>query len=321
VTIFRKKAIEDLPDLVEEVIPAVVHVAVSGPTGDRTGSGFFVAPLDGTQRRTVVITNEHVVHGGSKVKVRLYDDTEFRAAVWRVDAATDLAFLRVDAQPLSQLELRPLKEIRVGEPVMAIGSPYGLAGTVTTGVVSALDRTRWLRDGLPMEGMIQTDALINPGNSGGPLIGLDGRVIGVNDQRAPDEVWGGSSGIGFAISSEMVRTIYEEFLRDDGEEVKRATIGARIQLRPFTTAERAQWKQKAGAIVVADPLEASPARAAGLHEGDVIIALDGNTVDEPGDVFRLLDRSRIGEACTIDYVRQGKRECTQVVPIERLNRR
>jgi serine protease Do len=308
---------DSLPDLVQAVLPAVVSIDVHGPDVSGNGSGFAIVPRHDDSAVCVLVTDQHVVAGAETLAVRFYDDSEHDARVRVVDVSTDVAILEVDAPPLATLAFRPLREVRVGEPVIAVGSPYGLAGTVTSGIVSGLDRTMYAPNGIPIDNMIQTDALINPGNSGGPLIGLDGLVVGINDQIRLDERFGLPSGLGFAIPGDTVQSVYAEICETGEGRIRRATIGARTQLRTFTLDERKLWGQKAGALLVDEPLEASPARAAGLARGDVVVELDGNVVDEPGDLYRLLDRGRIGKECPLAYIRGGAKATATIVPQER----
>lgn len=308
---------DSLPELVQAVLPAVVSIDVRGPAVSGNGSGFAIAPRPEDSAVCVLVTDQHVVAGAETWTVRFYDDTEHDARIRVVDVSTDVAILEVDAPPLATLAFRPLREVRVGEPVIAVGSPYGLAGTVTSGIVSGLDRTMYAPNGIPIDNMIQTDALINPGNSGGPLIGLDGLVIGINDQIRLDERFGLPSGLGFAIPGDTVQSVYAEICETGEARIRRATIGARTQLRAFTPEERRRWGQKAGALLVDEPLEGTPSRAAGLARADVVVELDGNVVDEPGDLYRLLDRRRIGKKCPIVFIRSGAKATATIVPQER----
>jgi S1-C subfamily serine protease len=305
--------LETLPDLVEQVRVAVVEVRVSGERGTGNGSGFAVSPASGDTSPGVIVTNMHVLEGATTHTVRFQDGSENDATVRLEDASTDVAILSLASPTPAVLDLRPLAEVRVGEPVIAIGSPYGYDGTVTTGVVSGLNRTMPAPNGIPIDNMIQTDALINPGNSGGPLIGLDGRVVGVNDQVRVNDVLQGSSGLGFAIPSDTVAALYREICQTGEPRIKRSAIGANLRLQYIPATP-----QKTGAIVVDEPLESSPAAAAGLRRGDVIVSLDGSAVTAPGAIFRLLDRSRIGKTCTIEFLRDGARQSAAIVPQERV---
>jgi serine protease Do len=308
---------ESLPELVQAVLPAVVSIDVRGPHGTGNGSGFAIRVLPEDTAASVLVTDQHVVVDAETITVRFYDDSEHAARLRVVDVSTDVAILEVDAAPPGVLDFRPLRDVRVGEPVIAVGSPYGLAGTVTSGIVSGLDRTMFAPNGIPIDNMIQTDALINPGNSGGPLIGLDGLVVGINDQVRLDERFGLPSGLGFAIPGDTVQSVYAEICASGEARIRRATIGARTQLRSFTQEERARWGQKAGALLVDEPPAGSPAQTAGLARGDVVVELDGQRIDEPGELYRLLDRGRIGKECAIGFVRQGERLTATITPQER----
>jgi len=292
-----RRTLDELPDLVDAVRTAVVFVGVKGPEGTGNGSGFAIEPNPGDSAAAVVVTNCHVVEGCEECKVLLEDGSEFDTTVRLSDPVTDIALLQLPDRLEATLEFRPLAEIRIGEPVLAIGSPFGLTGTVTTGIISGLNRTMPSPSGIPMDNMIQTDALINPGNSGGPLLGLDGRVLGVNDQ--------GGAGLGFAITGDTVHALYDEICETGESRIHRGSIGVRLQFRPFRGPERKQWAQKGGAIVVDDPLAESPAFASGLRNGDVIVKFNGKAVQEPGAMVRLLSRACIGRACALAYLREN----------------
>jgi serine protease Do len=164
--------------------------------------------------------------------------------------------------------------------------------------------------------MIQTDALINPGNSGGPLIGLDGRVVGVSAQGVVGE-HPAPGGLGFAVPGETVRLLYDEICETGQDRVVRATLAASTTLRPFTFEERERWGQRAGALVVSDPRPGTPAAIVGLRRGDVIVSFNGCVVDEPGDLYRLLDRQAIGRESELGLIRDGQRCSVSVTPRER----
>lgn len=276
-----------LPDLVDKIAPAVVHVVA----GETQGSGFALDP-DG-----FIITNAHVLAGAEEANVKFREGYSRPAEVKGVDLGTDLAVLRVKEDELSTLSLRSLKSVRVGESVIAIGSPVGLEWSVSAGIVSGMNRSMPGPDGRQIDYMIQTDAEINPGNSGGPLITLDGQVVGVNASGLIGQELGG---LNFAIPSDTVQTVYDE-MREHGE-VKRAIIGARVTSVSFFGKEADRWGQEGGAKVT-KLVDDGPARRAGLEEGDIIVSFDGELVDEPGDVFRLLGRTRIGRDCAISLLR------------------
>ena len=312
-----KRQLEDLPDLVAAVRPAVVFVGVSGPNVIGNGSGFVIASDPRDPAAAVVVTNNHVVSGCDNVTIVFEDGHEFAAALRLSDPTTDIALLDLPDHVETQLELRALGEVRIGEPVMAIGSPFGLTGTVTTGIVSGLNRTMPAPNGVPIDNMIQTDALINPGNSGGPLIGLDGRVLGINDQVRVNTALSGSSGLGFAVPADTVRALYEEICESGQNSIRRGSIGARLQFRPFHGPDRVRWGQKGGAIVVDEPPTDSPAGRAGLHRGDVIVRFNNSAVQDPGAMLRLLDRHCIGRSCDCAIVREDALSELTVTPRER----
>jgi serine protease Do len=311
------RSLEELPDLVDAVRAAVVFVGVSGPGGVGNGSGFFVAPDPRDPAAAIVATNSHVVEGCESFTVVLADGSEYAGTLRLSDPVTDIALLELPQRVRQTLEPRPLSQVRIGEPVMAIGSPFGLTGTVTTGIVSGLNRSMPSPSGIPIDNMIQTDALINPGNSGGPLIGLDGRVIGVNDQVRVNTVLYGSSGLGFAVPSDTVWSLYEEICDSGQNRIRRASIGARLQFQSFHGPARAKWGQKGGAAVVDEPLERSPAFAAGLRRGDVIISFERIPVQEPGAIVRLLNRGCIDRPCSLAFVRGEASHEIVITPIER----
>jgi serine protease Do len=309
-----RRTFDDLPDLVEAVRAAVVFVGVKGLEGTGNGSGFAIAPNAEDKAAAVIVTNSHVVEGCEECKVLLEDGNEFDATVRLSDRTTDIALLGLPAALGSTLDLRSLADVRIGEPVVAIGSPFGLTGTVTTGIVSGLNRTMPSPSGIPIDNMIQTDALINPGNSGGPLLGLDGRVLGVNDQVRVNTALFGSSGLGFAVPAETARALYDEICETGENAIRRGSIGVRLQFRAFHGRDRSRWGQKGGAIVTDEPLAASPASSAGLHRGDVIVRFDGQPVQEPGAMVRLLNRGSIGRACKIAYVRDDTLHEIEIIP-------
>jgi len=303
-----------LPDLISRVLPGVVQIDVVGDDGPGNGSGFAIEPNPCDADGGVIVTNAHVVKGASMIRVRLHDERFVPATLRTSDEVTDVALLRIKSAPPVVLGARPLDEVRLGEPVIAIGSPYGQSGTVTSGIVSGLDRTVCGPSGVPVDNMVETDALINPGNSGGPLIGMDGRVIGVNSRIRRNDVQGGSSGLGFAVPVETVTWVYREVSETGTSTVQRSRIGARLNRRRLTDEECSRWGRRAGAILVDTPHEGAPAAAAGLKRGDVIVAFDAHPVDEPADIYRLLDRSRIGASCEVAFLRDGETRTTTVVP-------
>ena len=252
--------LETLPDLIEQVCVAVVDVHVSGERGAGNGSGFAIEPAAKDKDAGVIVTNAHVVAGGESYTVRFHDGSECEAQVRLDDPSTDVALLRVPEHPPAFLPLRPLPQVRVGEPVIAIGSPYGLDGTVTSGIVSGLNRTMPAPNGIPIDNMIQTDALVNPGNSGGPLIGLDGLVVGVNDQVRVNNVLQGSSGLGFAIPSDTVLAVYTEVCETGASAIRRAAIGANLRLQFIPPEQQAALRPADGRARRRRPARRLPGR-------------------------------------------------------------
>jgi serine protease Do len=304
-------------DLARSTRPAVVNVGtVQGRSGDpRTeffrrffegapsprsslGSGFIISS-DG-----YVVTNNHVVDNGAEIVVRLDRGSEHPARVVGTDPATDLALLKIDVTGLAVLPLGDSDRLQVGEPVMAIGNPFGLDQTVTTGIVSA--KERFIGSG-PYDDFIQTDASINPGNSGGPLIDSRGSVVGIN--TAIFSQTGGSVGIGFAIPINLAKTILPQ-LRERGR-VVRGWLG--VSIRPVTPhlAERAGLPDPRGAVVES-VVDGSPADRAGLRRGDVIVAVGGQPVAGPPDLTRRIAGTSPGTPVELGVVRDGKRSTLRV---------
>ena len=235
------------------------------------GSGVIV---DGSG---LVMTNNHVIEGASEVKIALADKREFEAEVLLKDARTDLAVLRVKdgREKFTAIDLGNSDELQVGDVVLALGNPFGVGQTVTHGIVSALARTQvGITD---YQFFIQTDAAINPGNSGGALVDLAGRLVGLN--TAIFSRSGGSQGIGFAIPVNMVKVVIAS-AKSGGTTVRRPWLGAKLQNVTPDIAESLGLKRPAGALV-ATVTEKSPAARAGLKTGDLIVAVDGQTVDDP----------------------------------------
>lgn len=233
------------------------------------GSGVVVRP-DG-----IVVTNRHVIEGADEISVVLADRREFVAEILGADESTDLAVLRIDTggEPLPALKLRDSDELEVGDLVLAIGNPFGVGQTVTSGIVSGLART-----GVGVSDLgffIQTDAAINPGNSGGALITMDGRLVGINTAIFTKS--GGSHGIGFAIPTQMVRFVVAGFLK--GKELVRPWLGASGQQVTADIADSMGLKRPTG-VLVSDVYPNSPAARAGLRRGDVVLQVGGKHVED-----------------------------------------
>ena len=250
----------------------------------------------------LIMTNNHVIEGASEVKVALADKSEFEAEVLLKDARTDLAVLKVKdgKAKFTAIDLGNSDELQVGDVVLALGNPFGVGQTVTHGIVSALARTQvGITD---YQFFIQTDAAINPGNSGGALVDLGGRLIGVN--TAIFSRSGGSQGIGFAIPVNMVKVVIAS-AKSGGTSVKRPWLGARLQAVTPDIAESLGLKRPVGALV-ATVTEKSPAARAGLRTGDLIVAVDGQTVDDQNAFDYRFATKALGGQAQIGIVRGGK---------------
>jgi S1-C subfamily serine protease len=296
------------------VSPAVVKIDVGRrasharrteePHGGGSGSGFIVAP-DG-----LVITNSHVVDGGTELKVTLPDGRSFRGDVIGNDPDTDLAVLRIDGAPLPWLVLGSSRAIRVGQVAIAIGNPYGFDCSVTSGIVSALGRSLRARSGRLMDDIIQTDAALNPGNSGGPLVTTSGEVIGVNTAMILP-----AQGLCFAIASDTVRFVVSRLIRDG--RIRRSYLGVAGQKVPLPRrlVHHYQLTTTSGVFVVSAEPD-SPARTAGLADGDIIVAFAGTPISGVDELHRLLTEERIGTAATLTILRGVERRQLTVVPSE-----
>jgi Do/DeqQ family serine protease len=271
------------------------------------GSGVIVA-ADG-----LVVTNYHVVANVDEVRVQLGDRREFEAEIILRDERTDLAVLRLRAngERFPVVQLGDSDGIEVGDLVLAIGNPFGVGQTVTSGIVSALARTQVARGVADYQFFIQTDAAINPGNSGGALVGMDGRLIGIN--TAIYSRSGGNIGIGFAIPVSMVRIVVQS-AEAGGQTVRRPYFGARLQAVSPEIAESLGLARPTGALVVSvEPR--TPAERAGLRRNDVIVAVEGQEVGDPAAFnFRFVTRPLSGTA-RVDVLRQNRREALNV-PLE-----
>ena len=243
------------------------------PRGGGTGSGFFISN-DG-----YVVTNHHVVAGADVVIVRLSDRREFDATVIGSDERSDLALLKVDGDNFPSLELGNSQDLRVGEWVLAIGSPFGLDYSVTAGIVSAKGRSLPTDRGENYVPFLQTDVAINPGNSGGPLFNLDGKVVGVNSQIFTRS--GGSIGLSFSIPSLVVENVIGQLMERGS--VVRGWLGVTIQNVDRTLAESFGLDRPQGALV-AQVGDDSPAEAAGIEPGDIIVNVDGSDIEVSADL-------------------------------------
>ncbi|MEE4354396.1 MAG: DegQ family serine endoprotease [Desulfatiglans sp.] len=265
-----------------------------GPSPDyrrqSLGSGFII------DREGYIVTNNHVIEGADKIRVKLSDGKEFDAEIIGRDPKTDLALIRIEpSSDLIPLPMGDSENLRVGTWVMAIGSPFGLEQTVTAGIVSALGRT--IGAG-PYDDFIQTDASINPGNSGGPLINLEGKVVGINTAIIPN-----GQGIGFAIPIGLARGIIDQ-LKNNGE-VTRAWLGVGIQ--DLTPELKSYYKVKRDrGVLVTQVYKADPADSAGIEPGDVILSVNDEEVSSSRELSRTIANAPAGKEIAILISRKGK---------------
>jgi putative serine protease PepD len=283
-------------EIAKSATPGVVEVDAtsrqtsSGPFGDSgssqaEGTGFVY------DSKGDIVTNEHVVDGASSVTVKLSDGSSYKATVVGSDISSDLAVLHIDA-PASKLHPLPLGDssnVQVGQGVVAIGNPFGLDDTVTTGIVSAVDREIQAPDDTPIEGAIQTDAAINHGNSGGPLLNMNGEVIGVTSQIQSDS--GGNDGVGFAIPSSTVKSVADQLIA--GGTVQHALLGVDV-----TTAS--------GGVGVAQVESGSAASDAGIRAGDVITSVGSAVVTSPQQLRAIIAAHKPGDTLAITLRRDGE---------------
>jgi S1-C subfamily serine protease len=289
---------------VEDVMPATVKIesTIGGVFGGEQGTGSgFIFNSDGW-----ILTNRHVVQGAEEINVILNDGRAFPGEVYGIDTLTDLAIVKIDATDLPVAPLGSSAALEPGQLAIAIGNPLGTYdNTVTTGVVSGLGRQIQASDATQqsaetLNNLIQTDAAINPGNSGGPLINSAGEVIGVNTAVNAD-----AQGIGFAIPIDIAKPILEQAL--NGEELARPWIGVYYQLVTPALAEEQDLPADSGALIGSATGEAifpgSPAEDAGLQAGDLIVAVDGTTVDEDHDLSTLILPHAPGDTITLRILR------------------
>ena len=264
------------------------------------GSGVIVDAREG-----LILTNNHVIDGADEIRVTLEDRRQFDAEIVGTDPQTDVALLKIDARNLSALDLADSEDVRVGDYVIAVGNPFGLSSTVTSGIVSALGRDQ--RAGDTYSDFIQTDAAINPGNSGGALVNSKGELIGINTAIISRS--GSSAGIGFAVPTRIVRSVMAQ-LTEFGE-VKRGRIGVLISdVTPELRGGLGLPSLK-GALV-SDVTEDSPAEKAGLKGGDVIIAFNGEDLDDSSDLRNAVGLLTPGTSADITYLRDGRRRTTRI---------
>jgi S1-C subfamily serine protease len=304
--------------------PGVVQVTSSiqsqdpfSQEGQALGSGFVIDKLGH------VITNFHVVDGASEVFVNFSGNDRMKAEIVGMDASTDIAVLKIDAnaRALTPLPIGNSDAVRVGDPVVAIGNPFGLDRTVTSGIVSALQREIVAPNGYPIDKVIQTDAAINKGNSGGPLLNARGEVIGVNSQIESES--GGNVGIGFAVPTNTVREVASELI--DHGKIEHPYLGVRMQTIDEGLAEFADVPKQG--VLITEVVPGSPADEAGLQGGDSSVVVDGQTYRLGGDVILRVGGRTIesademqdvvtsknpGDSLSLEIERDGSRETVTV---------
>jgi len=314
-----------LAPVISRVSPAVVNIAVKGTVqaprhpffDDPNFRRFFGMPPGGAPRERefrsagsgvivdakagYIVTNAHVVENASEITVTLVDDRELKAEVVGSDQGSDVAVIRIkEGQLPTDISLADSSAVQVGDFVVAIGNPFGLQHTVTSGIVSALGRSGLNPEGY--ENFIQTDAAINPGNSGGALVNLRGELVGINTAILSQS--GGNMGIGFAIPSNMVRTVMGQLI--EYGEVKRGVLGVTI------LSLNADYRQSLGlsddvqGALVSQVLEGSAAAKAGIQAGDVITTVNGKPVKGAAELRNLIGMARIGDTVDLGLIRDGK---------------
>ncbi len=313
-----------LAPIVKRASPAVVNIATRGTVTERGQRNplledpffrrFFEAPEQGPRERQfqsagsgvvidakqgLIVTNAHVVENATEITVTSIEGRDYKATVVGSDAASDVAVVKVKDAKLAELPIGDSSKAEVGDFVLAIGNPFGLQHTVTYGIVSALGRSGINPDGY--EDFIQTDASINPGNSGGALINLRGELIGVNSAILSRS--GGNIGIGFAIPSNMVRSVVDQLVKYG--EVKRGILGVHIVTLTPDIADNIGSKDAQGALVQ-EVVEGSAADKAGVKAGDVITAVNGQAVKSGAELRNRIGLMRVGESVDLSVLRDGK---------------
>ena len=313
--------------VIEAAAPAVVNVAVrtrmpeaSNPLlNDPFFRRFFGVPDQIPSRRVLsagsgvivdaengyVLTNHHVIDRAEQISIKLKDGRQLKAKIVGSDAATDIGLVQIEAKSLTALSFGDSKKLKVGDFVIAIGNPFGLGQTVTSGIVSALGRSGIRRD--KFEDFIQTDAAINPGNSGGALIDTRGKLVGINTSIvAPG---GGNVGIGFAVPANMARSVMEQLIRHG--EVRRGRIGVFIQSITPEIAQALDLSAPQGALV-SQVEKGSPAETAGLQPGDAIIEVDGQPIDNSNELRNAVGLRERGSTLELAIIRKGVRKTIKV---------
>ncbi len=329
-TIDNSRGVLTMAPLLEQITPAVVSIDVEGTRenasaelggrqeeflrrffGDRIpemesqprrglGSGVIIDAREG-----LIVTNNHVVKDADRITITLEDKRELQGELVGADPQTDLALVKIDARNLTELKIARSRDVKVGDYVIAVGNPYGLSSTVTTGIVSALGRDQ--SRGNNYADYIQTDASINPGNSGGALVNSKGELIGINTAILSRS--GGNNGIGFAVPTRIMTSVIEQ-LKENGE-VRRGRIGVGIQNITPDLRESLNLTTLDGALV-SSVEEGTPADKAGLREGDVIIGFNGDDINDSSDIRNAVGLVTPGTRADLTYLRDGKRRTTRI---------
>src|SRR4051812_7304913 len=283
-------------EIAKQSSPGVVEIDATTTNGASPypGSGGSRSSAEGTgfvyDQKGNIVTNEHVVDGASSISVKFADGSTYKATVVGADTSSDLAVIHVNApaSKLTALQLGDSSAVAVGDGVVAIGNPFGLDNTVTTGIVSALDREISAPDETPIEGAIQTDAAINHGNSGGPLFNLAGKVIGINSQIQSDS--GGNDGGGFAIASNTVKSVVTQLISTG--KAQHALLGVGV-------------KTATGGVAVTDVQAGSGAADAGVKTGDVVTSVDGVAVTTAQQLRAIIAAHEPGDTLAVELRRDG----------------
>ncbi len=296
--------------VVESVGPAVVSISLGRPTrADEfepagAGSGFVLTP-DG-----YIVTNSHVVQDAAKIEAVFTDGSRLNASLVGRDDSTDIALIAVNASRLQYANLGRSGGLRVGQLVIAVGNPFGFQSTVSTGVISALGRSLRTQQGRLVENVIQHTAPLNPGNSGGPLLDSHGRVVGINTA-----IIAMAQGIGFSIPADTARWVVSQLISQG--RVRRSYLGIVGIRRPLDKRFVRFYKlAKSEAVEIVSLDAAGPAREAGLRTGDIVVALNGESVASIDDIFRVLAEWPVGKTLAVDILRGKDLKPYAVVPAE-----
>jgi len=334
-TQLNDQPLPSLAPVISRVSPAVVNIAVKGTVqapshpffDDPNFRRFFGVPPGAAPRERefrsagsgvivdakagYIVTNAHVVENASEITVTLVDDRELKAEVVGADKGSDVAVIRIKEGKLpTDISLADSSAVQVGDFVVAIGNPFGLQHTVTSGIVSALGRSGLNPEGY--ENFIQTDAAINPGNSGGALVNLRGELVGINTAILSQS--GGNMGIGFAIPSNMVKTVMAQLI--EFGEVKRGVLGVTILSLNSDYRKSLGLSDDVQGALVSQVLEGSAAAKAGIQAGDVVTSVDGKPVKGSAELRNMIGMARVGDTVEVGLIREGKARKVKAVIAE-----